>query len=83
MDRVINKVFEVWFEDKHKENPQRLTIRKCKDGKTYYMVDRKNISEFMDMIGAVVPKITSLRCRILENCIFFDEEDLNRVILCQ
>jgi hypothetical protein len=79
MDRVITKVFDVWFEDKQKENPQNLTRRKCKYERIYYIVDRKDIYEFMEMVGAFVPKIVDLRCGIYEDCILFTEEDLNRV----
>ncbi len=80
MDRVINKVFDMWFEDKQKENPQNLTRRKDKDGKTYYLVGKEDISDFMNIIGAFVPMIATLRCSIHEDCIVFTDEDLDRVI---
>lgn len=79
MDRLINKIFDGWFEYKHEKNPQSMTIRKCKGEKIYYIVDQKDMYEFMDMVGAFVPKLGCLRCNIYEDCILFTEEDLNRV----
>ena len=70
----------MWFEDKQKENPQNLTRCKDKDGKTYYIVGKEDISDFMNVIGAFVPMVATLRCSIYEDCILFTDEDLNRVI---
>jgi hypothetical protein len=79
MDSLIKKVFEGWFEYKHKKSPQSMTIRKRKYERIYYIVDKNDIYEFMDMVGAFVPKLVNLRCSIYEDCILFTEEDLNRV----